>query len=65
LAHFEAEGEALLSQLVTAVETWVHRFEPQTKRSKTRNSTDRAYTHLFVVGARLYKWIETLWKNRV
>jgi hypothetical protein len=20
---------------------------------------------LFVVGARLYKWIETLWKNRV
>jgi hypothetical protein len=44
LAHCDAEGEARLSQRVTAVETWVHRFEPQTQRSKTRNSTDRAYT---------------------
>jgi hypothetical protein len=31
LAHFEAERETFLSQIVTAVETWVHHFEPETK----------------------------------
>jgi hypothetical protein len=54
-------GEAFLSRNVTADETWVHYFEPETKRSRARNGTDRAYTHLFLVGARLYKWTEILW----
>jgi hypothetical protein len=46
--------EAFLSRIVTANETWVHHFEPETKRSRTRNGTDRAYTHLFLVGARSF-----------
>jgi len=53
LARFEAEGEAFSFWIVTADEAWVHHFEPETKRSRTRNGTDRAYTHLFLVGARL------------
>jgi hypothetical protein len=57
--------EAFLSWFVTADETWVHHFDPETKRSRTRNGTGRAYTHLFVIGARIYKWTETLWKNRI
>jgi hypothetical protein len=32
LTRLEAEGEIFLSQTVTADETWVHHFEPQTKR---------------------------------
>jgi hypothetical protein len=49
LTHFEAEGEAFLFWIVTADETW----KLETKRSRTRNGTDRAYKHLFLVGARL------------
>jgi len=30
-AHFEAEGEAFLSQIVTADETRIHHFEPETQ----------------------------------
>jgi hypothetical protein len=30
--------------------------------SRTRTGTDRTYTHLFLVGAELYRWTETLWK---
>lgn len=32
LQRFEADGEAFLSQIVTGDETWVHHFEPETKR---------------------------------
>jgi hypothetical protein len=32
LACFEAEGKAFPSQIVTDDETWVHHFEPQTRR---------------------------------
>lgn len=32
LQKFEAEGEAFLSRIVTGDETWVHHFEPETKR---------------------------------
>jgi hypothetical protein len=32
LACFEAEGQAFVSWIVTADETWVHHFEPDTKR---------------------------------
>jgi hypothetical protein len=32
LEHFDAEGEAFLSRIVTGDETWVHHFEPETKR---------------------------------
>jgi hypothetical protein len=52
-ARFEAEGEAFLSRVVMADETWFHHTELETKRSRTRNGTDKAYTHLFLVGARL------------
>jgi hypothetical protein len=45
--------EAFLSLMVTTDETWIHNFEPETKRSRSRNGTDRTYTHLFLVGARL------------
>jgi len=30
LTRFEAEGETFLSWIVTAYETWVHHFEPET-----------------------------------
>jgi hypothetical protein len=53
LAHFEAEGEAFLSCIVTADEPKVHHFELETKRNRTRNGTNRAYTHLFLIGARM------------
>jgi hypothetical protein len=53
LTHFEAEGEDFLFWIVTADETWVHHFELETKRSRTRNGIDRAYMHMFLVGARL------------
>jgi hypothetical protein len=53
LAFFEAEVEAYLSWIVTADEIWVHHFEPETKRSRTRNGIDKAYMHLFLIGARL------------
>jgi hypothetical protein len=36
LARFKAEREALLFRIVAADETWVHHFEPETKRSRTR-----------------------------
>jgi hypothetical protein len=45
-------GEAFLSWIVTADEIWVHRFEPEIKRSHTRNGPDRAYMHFFLIGAR-------------
>jgi histone-lysine N-methyltransferase SETMAR len=32
LEHFNAEGEDFLSRIVTGDETWVHHFEPETKR---------------------------------
>ena len=32
LENFDAEGEAFLSQIVTGDETWVHHYEPETKR---------------------------------
>jgi histone-lysine N-methyltransferase SETMAR len=32
LEHFDAEGEAFLSRIITVDETWVHQFEPETKR---------------------------------
>lgn len=32
LERFDAEGEAFLSRIVTGDETWVHHFEPETKR---------------------------------
>jgi hypothetical protein len=53
LARFEAEGEAFSSLIFTSDETWVHHFEPETKWRRTRNGADRAYRHLFLVGARL------------
>jgi hypothetical protein len=53
LARFEIEGEAFLSRTVTANETWTHHFELGIKSSRTRNGTNRTYTHLFLVGARL------------
>jgi hypothetical protein len=40
LASFEAERQAFLSRIVTAHETWVHHFEPETKKDK--DGTDRA-----------------------
>jgi hypothetical protein len=45
LACFEPDGEAFLSQIVTADETWVHHSELETKRNRARNGTDKAYTH--------------------
>jgi hypothetical protein len=53
LACFEADEEAILSQIFTADKTWVHNFELETERSRTRNGTNRAYTHLFLVATRL------------
>jgi hypothetical protein len=53
LARFEAKGGAFLPQIVTADETLVHYFEPETERSRTRNGIDGAHVHLFLVGARL------------
>jgi hypothetical protein len=47
------DGEALLSRIVTAGETWVHHFELETKMNRTMNGTDRVYMHKFLVGARL------------
>jgi hypothetical protein len=32
LERFDAEGEAFLPRIVTGDETWVHHFEPETKR---------------------------------
>jgi histone-lysine N-methyltransferase SETMAR len=32
LERFDAEGEILFSRIVTSDETWVHHFEPETKR---------------------------------
>ena len=32
LARYEAEGDNFLSNIVTGDETWVHHFEPETKR---------------------------------
>ena len=32
LESYEAEGEAFLSCIVTADETWLHHLEPETKR---------------------------------
>jgi hypothetical protein len=45
--------EAFLFRIVTANETWVHHFEPRTKGSRTKNGIDRAYMHMFFVGAKL------------
>jgi hypothetical protein len=39
LACSEAEGEAFLSQIVTADETWVHDFESETKKGNPWNGT--------------------------
>jgi predicted Ser/Thr protein kinase len=58
-------GEAFLSQIVTADETWIHNFERETNRSRTRNGTNRAYTDLFLIGTRFERRMETLWKNKV
>jgi hypothetical protein len=35
------DGEGLLSRTVRAYETWVHHFEPETKRSRARNGTEQ------------------------
>jgi hypothetical protein len=32
LECFDGEGEAFLSQIITGDKTWVHHFEPETKR---------------------------------
>jgi hypothetical protein len=48
---FETDG------MIHAVRTWL--------LEQDRHGTDKAYTHLFLTGARPYKWTETLWKNRV
>jgi hypothetical protein len=32
LARYEAEGDDFLSTVVTGDETWIHHFEPETKR---------------------------------
>jgi hypothetical protein len=32
LSHYEAVGESFLSLIITGDETWIHHFEPETKR---------------------------------
>jgi len=32
LEHFDAEGEAFLSRIITGDETWAHHYEPEMKR---------------------------------
>jgi hypothetical protein len=32
LSRYEADGESLLSRIVTVDETWIHHFEQETKR---------------------------------
>jgi hypothetical protein len=53
LGFLKLKEKAFLSRTVTADETSVHHFESETRRSRTRNGTDRANTHLFLIGARL------------
>jgi hypothetical protein len=58
-AHFFTQYEkayfamAFLSQIVTADEPEPNILNRRQKGCRTRNGTDRAYKHLFVIGGRL------------